>query len=198
MMKAGLASLAVCEAMPPDEILKLLEEDHRSIADMIAQLCAVLESQDAERALTRLDLFWARLAVHIRAEHLCLFPALIEAARQRASVSEEDRPRFEEAQSAINRLRHDHDFFMVELARAVNSLRGVLSSQDEEAISECLRDVRERVNEIMARLAEHNQLEEEQVYRWPAVLLDSSRQANLAECARRELENMPSRFAEVE
>lgn len=179
-------------------IWNLLEEDHRSIADLIAQLDAALESQDAERAFTRLDLFWSRLAVHIRAEHLCLFPALIEAARQRTLVSEKTRPRFEEAESAINRLRHDHDYFMVELARVVNILRGALGSQNVEAINECLRDVRGRVSEIVARLEEHNQLEEEQVYRWPALLLDSSGQAELAECARRELENMPSRFAGVE
>jgi hypothetical protein len=180
--------------MKPDAIETLLEADHESIEELIAQLSAALEGQDAEQAFARLDLVWARLAVHIRAEHLCLFPALLDAARQPASSSE-DSTRFEEAQSVISQLRHDHDFFMVELARAVNALRGVMCSQNSEAVKECLREVRRMVSAITVRLAEHNELEEEQVYLWPAVLFDSTRQTQLAECARRELQNMPSRFA---
>src|SRR5206468_616874 len=125
------------------------------------------------------------LAVHIRAEHLCLFPALLEAARQLSS-SEKGVPRFDEVQTTVNQLRRDHDFFMAELAHGVNIMRGMMSSLTSDAIRECLRDVRQTVRAVKARLEEHNKLEEEQVYRWPAVLLDLSRQARVAECTRHE------------
>jgi len=179
--------------MKTDTTENLLEEDHRSIDDFVAQLCAALEAQDAEQSFALLDLVWARLAVHIRAEHLCLFPALLDAARQ-PSTSAEDVACFDEAQSVINRLRLDHDFFMVELARAVNKMREI-ASQDSDAADERLRAVRQTISAVKARLAEHNKLEEEQVYRWPASLFDSSQQAQLAECVRRQIKNMPSRFA---
>ena len=171
-----------------------LAEDHRSLDALIAQLCDALEELDVERSFARLDLVWARLAVHIRAEHLCLFPALLDAARQ-LSTDQGNTPQLDEVQNIINRLRHDHDFFMVELARAVNTLRQMMDSQDSDPVEEQLRGIQQMIAVLKARLAEHNQLEEEQVYRWPAALFDSAGQAQLAECARREIENRPPRFA---
>src|SRR4051794_25339917 len=108
--------------MEPTAIENLLEEDHALLNDLVVQLCSALEERDVDRSFARLDLVWARLAVHIRAEHLCLFPALLDAAQQ-LSTSENGIPRFDEAQSVVNQLRHDHDFFMFELARAVNTMR---------------------------------------------------------------------------
>lgn len=172
----------------------LLEKDHAKLGELIAQLCSSLDERDVKRSFARLDLVWARLAVHIRAEHLWLFPALLDAARQ-LSTFESGIPRFDEAQSVVNQLRHDHDFFMVELARAVNMMRGMMSSRDSDVAEEQLRDVKKTVTAVKARLEVHNQLEEEQVYQWPATLLDSSRQAQLVECLQREIENMPPRFA---
>src|SRR5438128_5405129 len=101
-----------------------LEEDHRSIGDLIAGLCEALAELNVVQSFALLDLVWARLAVHIRAEHLCLFPALLDAARERSSA-ENGSGRFNEAQKAINQLRRDHDFLMTELARAVNVMRGI-------------------------------------------------------------------------
>src|SRR3954470_10387313 len=101
--------------MEQSSIEQRLEEDHRSIGDLIARLCEALAEFDGEQSFALLDLFWARLAVHIRAEHLCLFPALLDAARERSSA-ETGGARFDEAQKVITQLRHDHDFFMTELA----------------------------------------------------------------------------------
>lgn len=171
-----------------------LKEDHRSIGDLIAQLCAALDERDVERSFDRLDFVWARLAVHIRAEHLCLFPAVLDAASEASSL-EDSIAQFDEAQEAINQLRRDHDFFMTELARVVKAIREIRGSQNPNMSGEQLRDLQQTVIAIKARLEEHNRVEEEQVYRWPAALLSSSRQAELGECMRRELENMPPRFA---
>src|SRR5205085_7764785 len=150
----SLASLSfVCESMKTDATENLLEEDHRSIDDFVAQLCAALEAQDAEQSFALLDLVWARLAVHIRAEHLCLFPALLDAARQ-PSTSAEDVACLDDAQSIINRLGLDHDFFMVELARAVNKMREI-TSQDSDVVEERLRAVCQTITAVNARLKAH-------------------------------------------
>lgn len=179
--------------MERHSIEHLLEEDHRSIGDLIALLCEALEESDAAWSFALLDLIWARLAVHIRAEHLCLFPALLDAARERSS-SEQGSARFDEVQNALNRLRYDHDFFMTELALAVNVMRA-MSSLDADGRHESLQDVLQTINAVKARLEEHNRLEEEVVYRWPAFLFDSSGQAQLSECAQQELAKMPPRFS---
>ena len=57
----------------------LLEVDHESLAHLLAELDAELAKPNTVRAFELLDLFWARLAVHIRAENLHLFPALANA-----------------------------------------------------------------------------------------------------------------------
>src|SRR5437764_14237253 len=57
-----------------DSTESLLEEDHASLGGLIEELCAALDGSDVARSFALLDLVWARLAVHIRAEHLCLFP----------------------------------------------------------------------------------------------------------------------------
>jgi hypothetical protein len=54
--------------------------------------------------------------------------------------------------------------------------------------------MRQTINAVKARLENHNRLEEEQVYRWPAALLNRTQQVELAQCAQREIENMPRRF----
>jgi hypothetical protein len=173
----------------------LLEKDHDSIGDLIAGLCEALEGLDERRSFDLLDLVWARLAVHIRAEHLCLFPALLDAARERSS-SGKDTARFDDVEKAIEQLRRDHDFFMTELARAVNLMRG-MSHLERDARLESLREVLQTVVAVRTRLAEHNRLEEEEVYRWPAILFEPSRQAQLSECARHEIGNMPQRFSQT-
>lgn len=172
----------------------LLEEDHDSVAALISQLCLALDGRDVERSFAKLDLVWARLAVHIRAEHLCLFPAVLDAARQlRASAG--GAARLVEAEAAISQLKHDHDFFMRGLAGAVKTMRELRSTQDSAAVEEALRSVRQTITAVTARLEEHNRLEEEQVYRWPAAVLNLDGQARLAECVRREIGNQPPRFA---
>ncbi|MDQ3816928.1 MAG: hemerythrin domain-containing protein [Acidobacteriota bacterium] len=173
-----------------------LEEDHRSLGDLIAQLCAALDERDVERSFERLDAVWARLAVHIRAEHLCLFPAILDAA-SKASASEDGGAQLEDTRTTINQLRRDHDFFMTELARVVKAIREIRGSQNPLMSGEQLRQVQQAVVAIKARLEEHNRVEEEQVYRWPAAFLSSSGRSELGECVRHELDNMPPRFANL-
>src|SRR5260370_32958457 len=100
----------------------LLEDDHASLNQLLIELDAELIKPDINRAFELLDLFWARLAVHIRAENLHLFPALANADPLLFN-GRDNLPTFDEAQNVIRRLRLDHDFFMSELALTIKSSR---------------------------------------------------------------------------
>ena len=86
-----------------------LSDDHEAVGEIFDQLLTALKDRNPALSLAKLDLLWARLGVHIRAEHLHLFPAVIT--------------RLDEAQSVVDGLRSDHDFFMREFARAIGILR---------------------------------------------------------------------------
>ena len=53
-----------------------MEQDHAALGEIFHQLDSALGEGDRVRAFELLDLAWARLAVHIRAKHLHLFPAV--------------------------------------------------------------------------------------------------------------------------
>src|SRR5205823_10951939 len=127
-----------------------------------------------------LDLVWARLAVHIRAEHLRLFPAIISALAQPAN-NQHDAPTGAEVQQIIARLRGDHDFFMRELAGAMRTMRELKSAPDIKFAGARLRGVAQTVLVLRERLAQHNKLEEERVYRWAGALLSADEQARSEE-----------------
>ena len=84
--------------------VSLLEEDHESLAQLLAELDAELAEPNIARAFALIDLFWARLAVHIRAEHLHLFPAITNAPDS-LFTGKGTLPTSEEAHSLLLRLR---------------------------------------------------------------------------------------------
>src|SRR5436189_3095573 len=90
---------------------------------------AALASGDIAALLPKLVLFWGLLAVHIRAEHLCLFPAIAAAVQNLAPDAPEVPSRLE-VEAAISHLRDDHDYFMKELSGAVRQLRDVPERDD--------------------------------------------------------------------
>jgi len=171
----------------------LLERDHEELDGVLRELFLALDHGDKDESFARLDLLWARLAMHIRAEHLCLFPAILDAP-QALLTGRDGAPRPEEAQGAIDMLRGDHDFFMHELAKAINILRALKTTFDASAVGDGLREVRSIVLSVKIRLGAHNQLEENQVYGWIDVLLGEAARSALDARMRRELENLPPRF----
>jgi len=170
----------------------LLEDDHASLGQLLTELDAELAKPNIARAFELLDLFWARLAVHIRAENLHLFPALANAPASlfagRGSL-----PTSEEVQNVLARLRSDHDFFMKELAQTIKVMREIAGNQP--ANLENFQELRQRMIIIKNRLEAHNRLEEERVYTWPALLFDEKTVAALSDRLRHELENLPPRFS---
>jgi len=168
---------------------KLLEEDHESVGRLLDKLRAALRAgTDARAAYRLLDEVWVRLAVHIRAEHLRLFPAVLRATRDDAGLHAE-------AESAVADLRRDHDFFMRELAAAVNALGGPLSEPRGSDAGVEMRRILRKIETVAARLEEHNAREESQIYEWAGTLLDAEAQARLLAEVRRELMNLPPRFS---
>jgi len=159
-----------------------LADDHVAVDKLLKQIQTALGSGDVKNGYEKIDLFWAKLAVHIRAEHLHLFPSLLRAA----SAKTED---------AIERLRADHEFFMRELAHAVEAMRTLTNVSDQAVIDKGLAIVTDTILEIEQKLALHNQLEERHVYALAGTVLNADEQAELANAINRELENRPPRFA---
>lgn len=164
------------------ETQQRLSDDHNAVGEVLKQLLTALDNKDLPTSYARLDLLWARLAVHIRAEHLHLFPAI--------------ESRVSEAQPVIERLRVDHDFFMRQLAGAIAILRELpksITSASDEAELVAVSDI---VREIEKRLATHDEIEESQIYRWSGIILTQSEQVELLTRINAELENRPPRFSQ--
>ena len=170
----------------------LLAHDHSDLDGLLGELFAALDAGDVERADEKLDFFWARLAMHIRAEHLHLFPAILGAFESEKQTKESSAPSFETAQKIINQLRDDHDFFMHELISAIKEMRD-LRAKNRDA-SKRLSQVRETITAVNRRLETHNELEESEVYQWIETLLDTPERAALNERMQREIDNLPPRF----
>ena len=176
-------------------VSELLGADHESLADLLRELHSALAKSDPARAFELLDLFWARLAMHIRAENVCLFPAIRKAIASRHPAGS---PTIAEAESAIETLKSDHNFFMDQLAHAVKIMRELPSGGEKSTqLADRFDAVRNRVTAVTARQVAHNDLEEEQVYRWPALILSRPELERLRVAIDAELENMPPRFALV-
>lgn len=173
---------------------RLLAEDHAALGELLRALLTQLDEGDTAGAFAHLDLFWARLAMHIRAENLHLFPAILNALIVDARKQKDATLSLEGVREAIEHLRRDHDFFMHELARAVKTLRELLAAPGGKTETERLQGLQQIINAVSVRLEAHNRLEEEQVYRLPAILLESAEQSTLAAHMRREIENLPPRF----
>jgi len=171
----------------------VLVDDHAEVDELLRGVMLAFDGGDVREVYTKLDYLWARLAVHVRAEHLHLFPALLSAAEGAGRASGE--PTAEEVRESVGRLREDHDLFMRGLAAAVNELRAP-AAPDVTADAGRLSRVRENVRAVAARLAEHNRLEEGQVYLWQSALLDEGARDDLRVRMRRELDNLPPRFAD--
>lgn len=144
-----------------------LAADHVALDELLKQLHTALDHGDVDAGYAKLDLFWAKLAVHIRAEHLHLFPCVLN--REGA---------------VIEQLRDDHEFFMRQLASAIEIIR----------TAQGLNNVKDIVLEIEQRLAHHNQVEETNVYHLATTELNPEGLAELSERISSELEKRPSRF----
>jgi hemerythrin superfamily protein len=170
-----------------------LADDHVALDEVLSRLRKALDSGDVAVSHARLDLFWARLAVHIRAEHLHLFPAVINGLSR--MTGDQIAPTLNDGRLVVERLRADHDFFMHGLAQAIGILRDLLKATDRHDVDDGISTVRDAVLEIEKRLVIHNELEENKIYRWATTILNEQEQADLATRINAELANPPPRFS---
>jgi hemerythrin-like domain-containing protein len=157
----------------------VVQHDHRELDDLMDQVKKALFAGDGGTAISKLDRFWARLAVHIRAEHLHLFPAIQSVAEQTSETGK-----------LIESLREDHNFFMHELAVAIKEMRSITV----ETESEIIKSVSKIAGLVAKRLARHNDIEESEIYPLVSRLFDSMEQDRLLDGIERELGNLPQRF----
>ncbi len=156
-----------------------LADDHVALDKVLRQLQVALDTGDVGASHAKLDLLWARLAVHIRAEHLHLFPAVINGLSD-MTAAHSVAPTLNQGRLAIKRLRADHDFFMHELAQTIGILRDLVKTTVRRAVDEAMRTVRDAVLDIEKRLIIHNELEESQIYRWAKTILNKQETSRLS------------------
>ena len=171
----------------------LLIDDHSELDRVIRQVLEEISVGEQPLAFILLDYFWARLAMHIRAEHLHLFPTLLRAVP--SGGPQEKAAESSSIATVIEQLRSDHDFFMSELAGAIKIMRKEL--EENSVISPLnLEDVRKRIEYVGRRLLHHNELEESRVYPFIDLLLPKDEAHELHLRMKRELDNAPARLAD--
>ena len=84
---------------------------------------------------------------------------------------------------------------MHELARAIGVLRELPHTRVTADNETKLAAVAETVRQVAERLATHNEIEENQIYRWSSTVLSESQQLELLARINAELENRPPRFS---
>ena len=170
-----------------------LIHDHAELGDLLDQLSAALEANDVGRTHAVLDRFWARLAVHIRAEHLHLFPTISRAATPTGSDSRDATLPPDEPENTIAQLRHDHDFFMRQLSEAIAITRDLIANVRRDTAA-ALAEVNKKIVAVRDRLVKHNEIEESGIYLWSSSLLGEAEQTELVSQVQKELDNLPPRF----
>ena len=134
-------------------------------ADKVLKQPDGVEEQGCETVHTKLDLLWARLAVHIRAEHLHLFPAVTN--------------RFTEVESVVESINWHAQ---IAISSCVNSRVRLVIFVNFYAAGEC--EGRGQIDccsrrgsrEVENRLVNHNEVEENQIYRWAGTILTEPEQ----------------------
>jgi hemerythrin superfamily protein len=156
----------------------ILSHDHAEIDALLDDALKKLEAED-NAAFGALDLFWARLAMHIRAEHLHLFPAVLKVSKKES---------LSDVPLIVKCLRRDHDFFMHELGDIIKGMRAVTIENNSGL------DTAQRLHGIRDRLVGHNAIEEQRIYPLRDQLSQQDEQ-DLSRSIAKELNNLPPRFS---
>ncbi|CAN5420928.1 hypothetical protein BH10ACI1_BH10ACI1_35620 [soil metagenome] len=172
-----------------------LADDHSELDALLEEVFVALDEENIETIYSTLDFFWARLAMHIRAEHLHLFPAILDAIGKPEIATKNNRvPSLTEARKAIDELQNDHNFFMRELLAMIKQLQSLREKKANVEFSEQNADMRFKLIFVKERLETHNRIEETEVYKWLDLLLSSAERDALNKRMEMEITNLPLRF----
>ena len=177
----------------PGSLVAILSNDHLELGALLLELLNSLDEANADEAYARLDTLWARLAVHIRAENVQVFPDILRALDAQRAAGRQDVEQSALLRASIERLRSDHDVFMSELKDAVKAVRKVIDDRDGKQASVVLRSLLHRLGTLERAFENHNR-EEDSVYPMAASVLDSAVMDDLMNRVRRELAALPPRL----
>lgn len=170
----------------------LLAHDHEDLNLILEELNKVFSLKDLDKALEVLDSFWGRLAVHIRAENVFLFPALLNVLNDTEKVSHPELSdmKRKEISHMLAELIEDHNYFMKQLIPVVKKLRTLCKNRDSTGLSE----IQNSLIPVFERLEKHNEIEETQIYRQAKLLLKPAEQIELNQKIDQDLKNLPARL----
>ncbi len=169
----------------------ILSADHEELGRLLDRAFMSLERADGPNALASIDLFWARLAMHIRAEHLHLFPVLLRSNYSTENEQKDDNSSPNSVTNIIEQLRSDHNWFMNELASLIKQMRLFVFSERSDAIAAI-----DRLETFRERLTIHDEIEEAEVYPLVEQILEPAEVLALNMRIKKELEKFPLRFAD--
>ena len=171
--------------------------DHQMMDEALRDLVTLLQKEDLEWSFELLDLFWRQLAVHIRAENVCLFPTILNAPRD--VFGKNGLPEFEDVKTIVDQLRADHNFLVDHLAQALRILRQLLACTNTlpDDVTNSIGDIRAHIVAVSERLRSHAKLEQERVYRWPELILSREQLETLQDAFLRESETVPRNVARL-
>ena len=177
----------------PESVVTILSNDHVELGALLLELLSSLDEANVDEAYARLDTLWARLAVHIRAENVQVFPDILRALDAQTAAARQEVETSARLRASIERLRSDHDVFMSELKDAVKAMRPVIDDRDGKRTAVVLQSLRDRLGALEGAFESHNR-EEDSVYPMAASVLDSAEMGDLMERVRRELVALPLRL----
>jgi len=172
---------------------ELLPADHSEVDQLLTEVLTSLRIADRQGAFEMLDLFWARLAMHIRAEHLHLFPAILSTIRCGKVANKEGCPSLHSVTAVIGQLRTDHDHFMKELAGSIKRMRELIGDEQPARLS-AVEKITKVLEALSARLRAHNLVEEAEIYPLIDLVFEPADIMTLNAQIKRQLQNLPPRF----
>lgn len=165
--------------------MRVLTDDHESLNKLLLELMGLVRGPDFRWSFELLDLFCAQLAVHIRAENVCLFPAILSAPNNRFTEAGLE---LTALKATIERLKLEHNILTEELMKAARLMRQLLNDNENGELTD---DTVKSLAVVAILLAEHQELEEREVCPAAKLVLDPAEFARLEEAVERETYKLP-------
>jgi len=165
--------------------MRVLTDDHESLNKLLLELMVFVRRSDFRWSFELLDLFCTQLAVHIRAENVCLFPAILNAPNNRFTDAGFE---LTALKAAIERLKLEHNILTEELMKAARLMRQLMNDNENGELTD---ETVKSLAAVAILLAEHQELEEREVCQAAKLVLDPAEFALLEEAVARETHKRP-------
>ncbi len=168
--------------------MRVLINDHESLNKLLLELMGLVRRSDFRWSFELLDLFCAQLAVHIRAENVCLFPAILNAPNNRFTEAGLEITALRET---IEKLKHQHSMLTEELKKSASLMRELLDNVENGENGGLTDAMAKSLTAVGILLAEHQELEEREVCPAAKLVLDPAEFVRLEEAVEQETHKLP-------